>query len=138
MRIIAWNAGSRIARDYPLTGCGFGAFADVIPAYLPRGESEAWLQLHNDYFVLVLAGVLMGTALFVWLAAAYVWRVARVLRHAAARGSTLPTLGLVLGLVAMAAHEAVDFNLQIPANALLFVAIAAMCVAPLARSGDPA
>jgi hypothetical protein len=40
----------------------------------------------------------------------------------------------VLGLLALAVHEAVDFNLQIPANALLFVAIAAMAVSPLAGS----
>jgi hypothetical protein len=50
----------------------------------------------------------------------------------------LPRLGLTLGLIALAVHETVDFNLQIPANALLFVVLAAIAVAPLTREGNAA
>jgi O-antigen ligase len=135
-RGLVWTAGLRMAADYPLTGSGFGAFSELIPAYLPPGEGGLWLQLHNDYLEVYLAGGLVAVALVAWLAVAFVARVVRAVRLESARGQALPSLGLALGLLALAVHEAVDFNLQIPANALLFVVIAALGVSPLARSAD--
>jgi len=124
-----------MVQDYPWTGSGFGALSELIPSYLPRGESGSWAELHNDYLEVYVAGGLIALALAAWLAATFVRRVARVVRLEAANGRLLPSLGLVLGLVALAVHETVDFNLQIPANALQFVVIAAIGVAPLARPG---
>jgi len=134
VRGLAWSAGSLMGADFRLMGSGFGAFGEVFPAYLPRGEADNWLQLHNDYFELYLAGGLIASVLAAWLAVAFAARVARVVRVAVESGRLLPVLGLVFGLIALASHEFVDFNLQIPANALLFVVIAAMAVSPLSRS----
>jgi len=136
VRGLAWSAGIRMAGDYVWTGSGFGAFSDLIAAYLPRGDSEAWLQLHNDYLEVYLAGGFVAAALVAWLALAYTARLARVVRSEFARGRGLPSLGLALGLLALAAHEAVDFNLQVPANALFFVVVAAIGVSPLAASAE--
>ena len=135
-RSLAWTAGIRMGEDYMLTGSGFGAFSDVFPAYLPRGDKEAWLQLHNDYLEVYLAGGLVAAALVAWLAVAYSVRMVRVVRSEWSRRRGLPSIGLALGLLALAAHEAVDFNLQVPANALLFVVIAAIGVSPLAGSAE--
>jgi O-antigen ligase len=125
-----------MARDYAVTGSGFGAFSDLIPAYLPRGDDGAWLQLHNDYLEVGLAGGFVAAALVAWLALAYAARIARVVRSEFARGRGLPSLGLTLGLGALAVHEAVDFNLQVPGNALLFVVIAAIGVSSLRRATE--
>jgi len=134
VRGLAWGAGVRMANDFSLTGSGFGAFGEVFPAYLPRGEGDTWAQLHNDYLEVYLAGGVVAAALVAWLAVAFGYRVARVLRVATGHGRLFSALGLVLGLVALTVHESVDFNLQVPANALLFVVIAAMGVSPLSRS----
>src|SRR6185369_2769708 len=97
-------------------------------------DSGIWNKLHNDYLELYVAGGAVAVALCAWLTVAFVWRAWRVSRIAAARGRLLSALGLALGLIALAVHELVDFNLQIPANALLFVVLAAICVSPLGRS----
>jgi len=136
VRGLAWTAGLQLAEDYRWTGSGFGALGDVLPAYLPRGESGSWSEMHNDYLEIYVAGGAVAALLAAWLTAMFVWRVWRIARSEAASGRLLPTLGLILGLVALAVHESVDFNLQIPANALLFVVMAAMCVSPLARSAE--
>lgn len=135
LRVVAWQAGARMVADYPLTGSGFGACIDLLPAYLPRGESGTWAQLHNDFLEVVVAGGAVGAALVTWLAIAFCWRAVRSLRLDATRGRFLPGLGLCLGLIALAVHETVEFNLQMPANALLFVVMAAMAVSPLTREG---
>jgi O-antigen ligase len=124
--------------DYPLTGSGFSTVAEVIPSYHPRGESGTWEELHNDYLEVVVAGGAIAVALVSWLTVVFGWRVVRSLRLGARRGRFLPGLGLSLGLIALAVHETVDFNLQIPANALLFVVLAAIAVAPLTREGNAA
>lgn len=133
-RNIVWTVGLQMAKEYPLVGSGFGAFRDVVPLYLPGGDSGHWLQLHNDYLEVCLAGGLVAAALTAWLASAFAARVVRAVCAESAEGRLLPSLGLAMGLVALALHEIVDFNLQIPANALLFVVVAAMGVSPLARS----
>jgi hypothetical protein len=135
-RGVAWAASLRMARDYALTGSGFGAFSDLIPAYLPPGDNESWLQLHNDYLEVGLAGGLIAAGLVAWLAWAYAARIARVVASERERDRGLSALGLALGLLGLAAHEAVDFNLQVPANALFFVVIAAIGVSPLAGSAE--
>jgi O-antigen ligase len=134
VRLQGWSAGLRMAHDFVWAGSGFGAFSELVPAYLPRGESELWAQLHNDYLEVFLAGGVIAAALVVWLAAAFGVRLFRAVRTESRNGRLLPALGLALGLVALAVHEAVDFNLQMPANALLFVAIAAIAVAPAGRT----
>jgi hypothetical protein len=135
-RGFAWTAALRLSKDYPVIGSGFGALADVLHAYLPRGEGGYWGELHNDYLEVCVAGGAIAAVLVTWLAVAYVRRVWGVVRMDTASGRLLPTLGIVSGLAALAVHEFVDFNLQIPANALLFVVTAAMCVSPLARSAE--
>ena len=100
------------------------------------GESGDWGELHNDYLELYVAGGAIAALLAAWLTVNYASRVWRVARSDAAAGRLLPTLGLILGLASLALHEFVDFNLQIPANALLFVVMAAICVSPLARSAE--
>lgn len=129
-RGIAWSSGLRMGRDFMLTGSGFGAFQEVFPPYLPRGERDLWYQMHNDYLELYLAGGLVAVVLVLWLAAGFVMRAVRGFRIESSRGRLLPALGLILGLLALAVHEAVDFNLQIPANALLFVVLAALATSP--------
>jgi O-antigen ligase len=136
VRGLVWSAGARIVGDYALTGIGFGAFREVMPSYMPAGERELWVQLHNDYLEFCLEGGLVAVALLTWLTAGYVLRAVRSFRLESASGRRLSALGLVLGLVALAVHEVVDFNLQIPGNALLFVMIAAMGVSPLSRAAD--
>ena len=125
-----------MAGDYTLTGSGFGAFSELISAYLPRGEGEHWFQLHNDYLEVYLAGGLVAAALVSWLAVVFAVRAVRAVRTESAHGRLLPSLGLAVGLLALAVHETVDFNLQVPANALYFVVIAAIGLSPLAGSAE--
>ncbi|HZN55051.1 MAG TPA: O-antigen ligase family protein [Candidatus Polarisedimenticolaceae bacterium] len=132
-RAVLWRAGLPMIGDFPVTGSGFGAFREVIGFYLPRGEPEHWLQMHNDYLEIAVGGGAIALGLLAWLAAGYGARFARALRAERAQNGYLPGLGLLLGLASLAVHEAVDFNLQVPANALLFVVAAAIGVAPAAR-----
>ncbi len=129
-RVTAWSSATGMLRDYPLTGIGFGAFGDVYPHYLPPGEFKGWSQLHNDYYEVLVSGGIVAAL----LVGALVWGyVSRLRAQLFPRGSPISQsdLGLVVGLAALAVHGFADFNHQIPANALMFVALAALAL-PLA------
>jgi hypothetical protein len=139
LRWVAWRAAGPMVLDFPLTGIGFGAFAQLFPRYLPTGETGQWGYLHNDYMQLVVEGGLVAGALTAWLAWGFATRAVRHVLASTRPASSLARFGLLLGIGSLAVHAIVDFNHQIPANALLFVVLSALAVpAPEARPGDPA
>jgi len=117
----------QIARDYPLTGAGAGSFASIYPMY-DDGDTGFlfWKHAHNDYLQFAGEFGLAGFAMLggivlqsVWMAiSAQVRRRDQMMRGMAC--------GILMAIVAMLIHTAVDFNLQIPANAATFVVILAM------------
>jgi O-antigen ligase len=128
-RLVSWRAALEMFGDFRLTGSGFGSFRDVFPHYMPSGEFARWAQLHNDYLELLVEGGLIAAVLALWLIVAYWRRALRGARHPGGAGVDPEALGLLLGLAALSIHAAMDFNHQIPANALLFTTLAAIAVA---------
>jgi O-antigen ligase len=126
-RLALWADAGRMAGDFPLFGAGFNAFGS---AYVPyqRVDSYEWYgEAHNEYLQALLDLGLLGAGL---VAALLVTLFRRALR--AARLGALDA-GRLAGLLALGAHNVVEFNWQIPANAATFVALAALA----ARRGDP-
>ena len=124
-RIEAWRSAVPMVADFPVAGVGMGAFRDVFPRYLRPGETGYWDRLHNDYLEVVIEGGIPAGILVVLLAAGFSVRAVRGWRRAR-RGERTARLGLLVGLGALGLHAVVDFNHQIPANALLFVVTAAL------------
>ena len=117
----------QIVRDYPLTGSGAGSFASVYPMYNDGDTGFLfWKHAHNDYLQFaaefgLLGFIMLGgiVLLSVWMAiSAQIRRRDQMMRGMAC--------GILMAIVAMLIHSAVDFNLQIPANAATFVVILAM------------
>ncbi len=129
-----------MAGDFPLAGAGAGSFPIVFPAY----KSEAlgtpmYEHAHNDYLEILAESGAVGLALFL---AAAVGALALAVKRARRRRSR-PARALTAGCAAAAAslllHGLYDFNLQVPANATLFVAVLALAVtaATLQREAAP-
>ena len=126
-RAAAWAATARIIGDFPLTGTGFGTYREVSTRYAPAGSPKRFVRAHNDYIEVVAEGGWVTASLIAWLTVGFgILASRRLWRN---NGSlSVSRLGLALGLASLALHAVVDFNHQIPANALLFVALAALLV----------
>jgi cell division protein FtsW (lipid II flippase) len=125
-RIVAWKAMLPAIRDFWLCGAGYGTFRYLAPSYLPGGDGYGWLQLHNDWLESALSGGLVGSCLLCALAAALVVAIVTRAKGLGSRSARIEHLGIAIGLASLAVHALVDFNHQIPANALTFVTIAAI------------
>ena len=114
-----------VVEDFPWLGTGGGSFYSSFMRY--RTPRLGYLDhTHNDYVEVAADFGLIGLALLGGLVVASLWTALRVL---ARRRSYLPrgiAFGAAMAMVALAIHSAVDFNLQIPANALTMVVILAM------------
>lgn len=131
------NAGRlalAIVGDFPLTGTGAGSFYSSFLRY--RSPNVGYIDhAHNDFVEIAGDFGLGGLMALGSLAALGLWNALWVL---AKRRSDLPrglAFGAAMSIVALLIHSTVDFNLQIPANALTMTVILAM--AWLARDVAP-
>ena len=116
----------RIVADHPLTGTGAGTFYAAFPRYRGPDLDVFYDHAHNDYVQFLAETGIVGTALAGLFAA---FSVGCALLALLRRTQALPrgvAFGVVMGATAIGIHSAVDFNLQIPANALVFVLLMAL------------
>jgi O-antigen ligase len=116
-----------IVKDYPLVGTGGGSFYNIFLSYrTPEYASSYVDHTHNDFVEIATDFGLIGLAILGLLVALSLWRAAHIMVK---RRSALPwgiAFGVAMSVVALLIHSTVDFNLQIPANALTIVVILAM------------
>ena len=125
LRQDAARHGLDLVRDFPVLGTGGGSFYNAYIRY--RTPREGYFDhAHNDYVELAADYGLVGVGLlggFVLLTMAACLKVLRQRRSSLPRGMAF---GVLMAIVALAIHSTVDFNLQLPANALTLMVILAM------------
>ena len=126
-RTEAARTALNLVQDYPLVGSGGGSFYDVFLGYRTPQYGYTYIDhAHNDYVEFASDYGLLGLGLVGSLVILTAWTVLKAL---ARRKSALPrgiAFGVAMSTVALMIHSTVDFNLQIPANALTMVLILAM------------
>ena len=94
-----------------------------------------YYRAHNDYLQITSEIGLPVTPIILWMIIALYGRGFKKMKHRSrfVRGISL---GAMSGITAMLVHSLGDFNLQIPADALLFTALVALVAAPLPSNRD--
>ena len=121
-----WENTMDMIGDFPLTGIGLGNFLYVYPKYETHWGSARLSHTHNDYleYLSELGGIgfalLAGGVLYLMIKSFLIWRRRR---HPEVKGLAM---GGIIALINMLFHSITDFNLQIPANKLLFAAVLAL------------
>lgn len=109
-----------------LTGSGAGSFYTVFPAYQQGVYTGFYDHAHNDYLQFsVELGVPVTLLLGAWQLYA-LWLCLQTMRRRNTRFYKGIAFGAMMANLHMLLHSTVDFSLQAPANALLFVTILAL------------
>jgi tetratricopeptide (TPR) repeat protein/O-antigen ligase len=127
-RVDMWVDSAGIVRDYPVFGSGFDSWSTVFPRY----QRPPWTRFfsgaaQNDYVEIASEIGIVGLMLLGWLC----WMIGRYLVSGA---DSIPVrhralfAALVAAIPIMGFHEALDFCMQIPANAMLFALLVALSV----------
>ncbi|MHA2052189.1 MAG: O-antigen ligase family protein [Candidatus Hodarchaeales archaeon] len=127
-RPVVWANTITIFSDYPLFGTGLGTFASIYPSYEDSKEYARYSHAHNDYLeYLAELGIfgflfLVGGILIMLINSFLVWKERR---HPWVKGLAL---GSIIAVICMLIHSVTDFNLQIPANLVLFSVVLSLTV----------
>ena len=116
-----------IVRDFPLTGTGAGSFYSTHAMYKSGAAAPGFYRhAHNDYLQFASEFGLPALALLGFSVAASFWVAIRA--QIVRRDRLLQGMGFAaaMAIVALMIHSAADFNLQIPANAAMFVILLAL------------
>ena len=122
--------------DHPIFGTGLGTFQTVFPPYDSLYDGKIANHAHNDYLeALAETGLLGGLCCACFLAVLFLGSLKVWSEPGVAFGPVLNLAGLVAcsGIIV---HSLVDFNLHIPANALLYFVCAHVATVRL-ESGAP-
>lgn len=114
----------------PVLGIGAGTYQYTYPAY--KGDDVPARRLydhaHNDYLQFLAEFGLVGfVALFVASAWCFFWAI-EAMRKRRSELFKGVGFGATMGMMAIGIHSTVDFNLQIPANAFMFVLLMALAI----------
>jgi O-antigen ligase len=126
-----WRGAWQMFLDHPVTGVGLGAFPTAYPAYGRSSvRNERLEQAHNDYLQLLADTGLIGGLIGLWFLFELVRRARkqfRALNQIRSQDRAL-VMGGYVAVLGIAVHSFLDFNLQIAANALLFLLVVALAV----------
>lgn len=128
------QGGSSLASltRFPVFGTGGGSFEAMYPQYKQPGYMLSLNHAHADYVEFLVESGALGAALLLALLLLTLGAALRTLRTAHRATQRGLALGALIGIAATLMHASVEFALQIPAVALLFVVL--LGVATLAQS----
>jgi O-antigen ligase len=128
-RIDVWKDTVPIVQDFPVFGTGLGTFNNIYPRYQTKYPQLLFDHAHNDYIEILTDTGFVG---FIIVAGIVITFFSTVIRRWRIRHNTFAQcigIGGISSCVAIAVHSFTDFNLHIPANALLLTVIAAITYA---------
>ncbi|MDO9604893.1 O-antigen ligase [Hydrogenophaga sp.] len=139
-QLLAARTWTAALEFWPL-GSGLGSYAGVFPRFQPAEVSGFAPHAHSDYVQLLMECGLM----FVVMTALALWLLGRRVRWLAAsartpHGLNRPQRQMMvcgLGLLALVLHAWVDFNLRIPATAMLGAFLLGALLRPLGGGDHP-
>ncbi len=129
-RLKTWGGVVEMIQDYPLFGSGPGTFAVVYTQYHPPGYTRRSYFAHNDYLHFISETGFPMAVVIVWVIIVFYRHGFKKMKNRSRLVHGI-TLGAMSGITAILIHSISDFNLHIPANALLFTVLAAIVVSPV-------
>ncbi len=114
--------------EQPFTGIGAGNYFSAFPNYQKPDIWDHYYHAHNDYLEFLSESGLIG---LLPLALAVLYSLFLAIRAMRQRHSPL-MLGMAfasfMGILSILIHSSVDFNLQIPANAAMFLLLISLAI----------
>jgi O-antigen ligase len=129
-RLSIWRDARTLVRQDPIFGTGLGTFPVAYTAVQTTFPGQFVNHAHNDYLELAIdlglpAALILFAVIFFILA-----RAVRTFLFAPGLFERSVALGCAGSIVAILLHSLTDFNLYIPANAVLFSTILGLALRP--------
>jgi O-antigen ligase len=121
----------RLFLDHPIIGTGLGTLELVYPPYDSEYDGKVVNHAHNDYLEALAETGLIGGLCCLWFLGVLLLNALKGMVGADGSFGTVLNLSGLIACSGILVHSLVDFNLHIPANALLFFVSAHMAAVSL-------
>lgn len=122
-RLSMYRSGLSMLRDFPLFGIGLGGFQSAYPAYQEQLVHGVVEYAHNDWLELAVSVGLPGAMLYAGSLIFFLCRMAQRWLSFPSREFGFLAAGILAAILAFALHGFMEFSFQIPANAIIFLAL---------------
>ncbi len=119
----------RIFLDHPVAGTGLGTLQIVFPPYESLYDGRVVNHTHNDYLELLAETGILGGLCWIWFLGVLLLEALKGFENLQSSFNSALNLSGLVGCCGILVHSLVDFNLHIPANALLFFVAAHLATA---------
>lgn len=126
----------RLFLDHPLLGTGLGTLERVFPPYDSQYDGKIVNHTHNDYLEALAETGIVGGLCCGWFLGVLLLNSLKGMEELGSSFASTLNLSGLLACCGILVHSLVDFNLHIPANALLFFVSAHLAVVRL-QPADP-
>lgn len=135
-RMVSGRWSLAAVKERPWLGFGGGDYYTVFPRFKQSEWYGYFDHTHNDYVEIAVDTGLVGLGLLAGVLLLTLWRVVRLYGQNQPRLNRGMAFGVAMAVSCLLIHSFVDFNLQIPANALTFVVILSLVwvIVPLSES----
>ena len=134
MRLDTWH----IFLDHPIMGTGLGTLQQVFPPYDTFYDGRIVNHSHNDYLELLAEAGILGALCGAGFLGVLLLESLKGLENLGSSFNSALNLSGLVGCCGILVHSLVDFNLHIPANALLFFVAAYLATARIQTdTGSP-
>jgi O-antigen ligase len=132
-RLSMWPGTLKMIAEHPLVGTGLGTFPVVYTEVQTTFLTQFVNHAHNDYLE-VSSDLGIPAALLLFASILFVLvHAVRTFLHGEGKYAPAISLACVGSIVAILLHSLTDFNLHIPANALLFAVILGLALASTSK-----
>jgi O-antigen ligase len=135
VRVRIWRDSIRLVKDYPLLGCGLGAYGSCFLRYKTAAPTFTVDYTHNDYLQILAEAGICGLAAGLLFLIRLIQRTIRGCFYARSVSERNFAIACVASMCAALLHSFVEFNMYVPANGMAFAWIAGMAGIHLRRSG---
>lgn len=129
-RFFVFQRSLVLLQDFWLTGSGAGSFYNIFMSYRDNHSYLFFDFAHNDFLQIAIEYGVIGFALFGLIV---LFSFIRAIQAQQQRQTAIlkgAGFAAMMGIISLMIHSSSDFNLQIPANALLFTLLCAFaCIA---------
>ncbi|HWR13930.1 MAG TPA: O-antigen ligase family protein [Terriglobales bacterium] len=136
-RIAIYKDSLHMFTDKPVAGFGLGTFESAYPRYQSFWTDLRVNHAHNDYLELLVETGFVGFGLATWFLVIVFQNGIRKIRERHDIEGRVLTLGMMTGIICLLVHSLMDFNLHIPANALLFFVLCGAIATPFKHKIRP-
>lgn len=145
VRFLLWDSALQQYKLSPVIGTGGFTFLYYGRLYRDPGVQSDPIHVHNDYLQLLADYGIIGAALFFLVYIIHLvsglrglsWLATRTAESGEIQSDELALcVGALCGLAAYTVHSVVDFNMQIPSNALVMAVIFGILASSVQRTEE--